>query len=365
MKIWASVSPGEVRAAAVEGGRLVDFALSRPGADDVGDLHRGRVTARVPALAGCFVALAGAEGFLPDSAGGAGASEGQVLALRITRAAQGGKGPRLTAATEGVAAGPVGLVRRGPDAVERLAALHPEAPIAIDDAAHLATLRPHLGARLALVRRAFDDALEDQLAALAAPEAELPGGARLSVHPTPALTAIDIDLAGGAAARRGKTGAHLAGNRAIIPELARQIRLRNLAGAIVVDFAGLSAKRRQALGPELAQALAADPVAARFLGFSALGLAEILRPRGHAPLHELLAGPHAAGLRALREAADAIAATPAVLPHLRAAADVTAALQADPTALAAIAARAGRSLPIHLDPALPLGAWRLETPPHG
>ena len=59
-------------------GTLLDYAIDRPGAPDgVGDLHRGRVTTRVPALAGGFVALDGApDGFLPDSEGGKEATEG-------------------------------------------------------------------------------------------------------------------------------------------------------------------------------------------------------------------------------------------------------------------------------------------------
>ena len=40
----------------------------------------------------------GADGFLPDTEGGKGVTEGTVLGVRVTRAAQGGKGPRLTAA---------------------------------------------------------------------------------------------------------------------------------------------------------------------------------------------------------------------------------------------------------------------------
>ena len=39
----------------------------------------------------------GAEGFLPDSEGGASLREGDLVSVRVTRAAQGGKGPRLTA----------------------------------------------------------------------------------------------------------------------------------------------------------------------------------------------------------------------------------------------------------------------------
>ena len=48
-------------------------------------------------MAGAFVALEGAEGFLPDSEGGKSLTEGSILAVQVTRAAQGGKGPRLTA----------------------------------------------------------------------------------------------------------------------------------------------------------------------------------------------------------------------------------------------------------------------------
>ena len=75
MRLLAACSPGEVRVAAVDESGLVDYAIWRPGAPDgVGDLHRGRITARVPAMAGAFVALeGGADGFLPDSEGGAGA----------------------------------------------------------------------------------------------------------------------------------------------------------------------------------------------------------------------------------------------------------------------------------------------------
>jgi len=79
----------------VEDGRLLDFALWRPGTPDgVGDVHRGRVIASVPAMAGAFVALDDAEGFLPDSAGARGLTAGTVLTVRVSRAAQGSKGPR-------------------------------------------------------------------------------------------------------------------------------------------------------------------------------------------------------------------------------------------------------------------------------
>ena len=362
MRLLASASPGEVRVVAVDDGGLRDYALWRPGAPDgVGEVHRGRIIARVPALAGAFVAIAGAEGFLPDSAGAAGATEGQVLAVRITRAAQSGKGPRLAvAANVAPGVGPPILLQRGPDPVTRLAALHPDAPVDADDAALAAALRPALGGRLRLVACAFDDETEAAVAALAEPAADLPGGLRCSIHPTPALTAIDVDLGAASGTRGGKGAVHLAANRAAVPALAQQIRLRNLSGAILIDFAGLSPKRRAALGPDLAAALAADALRPRLLGFTALGLAEIVRPRVHPPLHELLAGPHAAGLAALRRLAAEIAVRPDRAPVLRAAPDVVAGLQDDAAARADLARRAGRPLILRPDPALtPLG-WRIE-----
>ena len=346
--------------AAVRDNELLDYAIDRPGAPDgVGDIYRGRVIARAPTLGGVFVALSGAaDGFLPDTEGGKGLTEGAVLAVRVSRAAQGGKGPRLTArlSPEQMAGpGPQGLVRRGPGAAERLAMRYPEAPVWVDHPALLASLRPMLGGRLALQASVFDDAMLGAIEALARPDLELPSGARLSFHPTPALVAIDVDS--GAAA-----GPHLALNRALLPTLARQIRLRNLSGAILVDLAGLPVRRRASLGPALAESLADDPVRPRLLGFTALGLAEITRPRVHPPLHELLAGPHAAGLAALRAIAAAVVAEPGRMPVLRAAPAVVRAVEQDVAALGDVARRTGRTLRLHGDPSLARNQWIMEAP---
>jgi hypothetical protein len=364
--ILAAGSPGEVRIAVMRGDTLLDFAIWRPGRPDgVGDLHRGRITAHVPAMAGAFVALDGADGFLPDTAGAAGGTAGTILGVRITRAAQGGKGPRLTAALDAheqalIGSGPPALILRGPGELARLAAQYRDAPVLLDDAFLAATLRPTLGARLTLVRAAFDAELAARIAALADPVVDLPGGARLSIHPTPALTAIDVDAGAATASGGAKGAAQLALNRAILPALAAEIRLRNLSGAILIDLAGLPARRREALAPDLAAALADDPLRPRLLGFTRLGLAEIVRPRIQPPLHELLAGPHAAGLAALRQAASDIAANPSRALALRAAPSIVAALQADPIALDDLAGRAGRPLVLHADPSLAATAWVLE-----
>ena len=358
MTLHAACSPGEVRVTATQDGRLVDYAIWRPGRPDgVGDVHRGRVTAVVPGMAGAFVAIDGADGFLPDSAGAAGRGVGDMLCVAVVRAAQGGKGPRLAVAAQEAGAGSPALLRRGPNAVERLAALHGGA-VLVDDPAMVAVLRPLLGERVA-VGPSWDDTLCSAVAALAEPVAALPGGLRACIEPTAALVAIDMDMARATAGTEPKQAKQEAANRAALPALARQIRLRNLSGAILVDLAGLSTRRRAALADAFRDALAPDPLRPRLLGFTAGGLAELQRPRIHPPLHELLAGPHAAGLAALREvvaSADAAGA-----PALRAAPDVVSALEADPVALPALANRLGRALVLRSDPALPSCATALES----
>ncbi len=343
--------------AATDAGGLVDYMIWRPGRPDgVGDVHRGRVTTMAPGMAGAFVALAGADGFLPDSAGAAGRGVGDAIAVRIVRAAQGGKGPRLAAVDEPVEPGPPCLVRRGPNPVMLLAARHP-GPVRVDDPAVAATLRLSLADRL-VVGPAWDENLHAAITALASPSAMLPGGLRASIEPTAALVAIDLDTAGSTAGRIAKPAKQDAANRAALPGLARQIRLRNLSGAILLDLAGLTRRRRQALADPLRAALAPDPLHPRLLGFTAGGLAEIHRARVHPPLHELLAGPHAAGLAALRHlAADADPVRP---PWLRAAPDVVSALESDPVALPALAHRLGRSLVLRSDPSLSPGRWAIE-----
>jgi Ribonuclease G/E len=344
--IRVSCSPGERRVALLRDGVLDLAAVERPARPDgVGDLHRARVTAVSRAMSGAFLAMAdGATGFLPESEAPdrKAVTEGAILPVRVMRAPQGGKGPRLTArlAAEDIAAAAgqsVALVRRGPDAVLRFARLARDAAVVTDDAAELARLRPLLGDRVRLDRAgAFDDALEAEFDLLAGPEVPLPGGGRLTIHPTPALTALDVD-AGGQVAGDGEAVMRL--NRVAVAEAARQIRLRNLAGAILLDVAGLTVKRREALADPLAAALAADPLRPRLLGLTRLGLFEIQRQRVHPPLQEVLGwplSPLSHGLIALRRAAREVAAVPGRMPALHAAPAVVTALEALPDALASL-----------------------------
>jgi len=363
VRLLASASPGEMRIAVVEGDRLLDYALWRPGAPDgVGDLHRGRIEAILPALGGVFVALASGSGFLPMREPPPGTGVGDPLLVRIVRSAQGGKGPRLALASDADEAhgrqGPPARLEAGPDPLTRLAAAHPGAPILSDDRALPASL-PGLRDRLHHDAAPFPAALEARIAALAEPEVGLPGGMRASIHPTPALVAIDVDAGSASAARLNKATAQFAANRAAIGPLLHEIRLRNLSGAILIDLAGLPSRKRAALRPEMEEALSRDPLHPRLLGFTALGLAEILRPRIHPPLHELLSGPHAAALAALRAAQRAAAVPPYRLPVLHAGIGVAAALENDAEARRTLAEQAGHPISIRMNPSLPPDGWEL------
>jgi Ribonuclease G/E len=360
IRTWTS--PGEVRVAALRGGTLLDYSIWRPGAPDgIGDIHRGRVVAKVPAMAGAFVSLGGADGFLPDSEGARDITEGTIVPVRVTRSAQGGKGPRLTGKiAPPPPAGPAGLVRRGEGPLLELAGRYPDAPVMVDDMRLAAELRAPLGERVRIAAPVSEDAAAAAIDALEQPIVALPGGGRLAIYPTPALVAIDVDGGGAVAARRSAADHHAALNGRIIPAIAAQIRLRNLSGAIVVDLAGMTIRKRAALAPAFIQALADDPLGPKFLGFTALGLAEILRPRTRPPLHELLAGPHAAGLAALRQIARNLGQNPRAMPTLRASPAIVEALGRDPVALADLASRAGRALMLRSDPSMPEIGWILD-----
>lgn len=125
-------------------------------------------------------------------------------------------------------------------------------------------------------------ALDAALAALSGPIAPLSGGGRLIVETTAALTAVDVDGGGGSA---------LAVNLAAAGELARQLRLRNLGGAVVVDFIRMPNRNDQEkVLQRLRRATADDPAQTDVYGFTRLGHVELTRARRGAGLAETLAG---------------------------------------------------------------------------
>ena len=342
--IRVSRSPGERRVALILDDVVTEAWVERPARPDgVGDVLAAHVSAVAPAMAGAFLTLPdGQTGFLPESEASLSrrplrevVQEGRLLVVRITRAAQGAKGPRVSVKrAPPLAATQPGLIERGPDAALRLRAAYPQAQILADDPTEAA----RLGARL--VTRAFDDEIEAEFEALASPSIPLEGGGRLIIQTTHALTAIDVDAGSHAGADRAAAQAL---NTAALREAARQIRLRNCAGGILIDAAGMAARDRVALEPALRQALAPDRLA-ECLGTGPLGLYELRRARIHPPLSETLAGPLTPGLALLRAAGREAAHAPHRRLALHAPPAVLAALRALPEALAEYERAAGHAL---------------------
>ncbi|MGK7867258.1 ribonuclease E/G [Falsiroseomonas sp. E2-1-a20] len=381
-EIRVSATPGEVRVAGLRGGVLEVAAVERTGRPDgVGDLHLARVSALAAAMSGAFLTLQdGTTAFLPEGELppprrpiAQALQEGQALPVRLIRAAQGGKGPRatarLSAAELALAATTTGsaplLLRRGDDTATRLARDWPNASVVTDNARLAASLGARIGkGRVSLVLgTAFDAELEAAFEDLLSPFVALKDGARLVIQPTSALTAIDVDT--GPAAGSRDPMAHKRVNALAILEVARQIRLRNLAGAILVDFAGLSVRQREALVAPMAAALLVDPLKPRLLGLTGLGLMEIVRPRIHPPLHEILGTPPTPltrGLAALRQALRESAASQGTALALRAAPEVIAALSLEAGVLAAYREATGRSLVLEPDPRLRPGQEQVAEP---
>jgi Rne/Rng family ribonuclease len=255
-------------------------------------------------------------------------------------------------------------------AVEIIAAFlaSPPARIVIDDRAAFAEARqwlqrhrPALAAALEYRAPAFDDDIAAQVEAALAPRVMLPGGGALTIETTAAATMIDVD-SGGAPA--------LAVNLAAARAAARQIRLRNLAGPVVIDFIALRRpQEREPVRAALAAALARDPAAPQLLGWTRLGHMELVRPRRHAALDEVLFERGADGgriktaltvaLEALRAAARAADAAPGAAQRLSLAPEVATCLRegAARAARLALEARLGRALQLHAEPGRPRAAF--------
>lgn len=131
----------------------------------------------------------------------------------------------------------------------------------------------------------------------------LPGGASLVIDEREALHTIDVNSGGNVNTSEGKSLA-LSQNLAAVPEIARQIRLRNLSGIILVDFIDMDTADEQAMvANALEEALSSDRTKVVLHGFTSLGLMELTRKRTAPSLREMLTEPckHCAGTGCIHE----------------------------------------------------------------
>lgn len=282
--------------------------------------------------------IAPGEGVVARSA--AAAAEGAALDAEL--AALRARWADIQARAERMRA-PSWLVR--PHPLEKLLQTRTVGRVRVDDAAALALIRVfYPDAEHYRDGALFDlyDASEVLEAALQ-PVVTLPGGASLLFGTAAGLSVIDIDS--------GPLPPEDV-NRAAMPEIARQLRLRALSGHILVDVIPMRrAGAHAGAVAALKAAIAGDPTPTHVVGTTPLGMIEMTRDRlgpslGERMLEMTIPGPNAPtlaleGVRALlRESA----ANPGRHHVLAASPAVAAVLNRRPDILAEAARRLGEPL---------------------
>ncbi len=129
--------------------------------------------------------------------------------------------------------------------------------------------------------------IEDQLDAMMSPEVPLPSGGSIVIHATEALTAIDVN-SGKATRERHIDETALKTNLEAADEIARQLRLRDIAGLVVIDFIDMGDSRHQRqVEKRLKAALKADRARIQMGRISGFGLLELSRQRLRPSILEL------------------------------------------------------------------------------
>lgn len=215
----------------------------------------------------------------------------------------------------------------------------------------------------------------DEVAGLMSASVRLAGGGSLIIEETAAVTTIDVNVGGAAAGKGGRAqDLALSTNLEAVKEVARQMRLRNLAGLIVIDILTMTGKD----GPgrvvtALKEATALDPASPQVLGTTNGGLLEVTRPRRRPPLStQWMApcpvcrmgrteAPLSIGYRALDRVLADVWAQPSLIPALRSTSLVIRALKEHgQTALDEMEIKLGQPLELISDDSIPFGQFYIE-----
>jgi ribonuclease E len=144
--------------------------------------------------------------------------------------------------------------------------------------------------------------VEAQLDAMLAPTVQLKSGGYLVINQTEALVAIDVN-SGRSTRERGIEETALRTNLEAADEVARQLRLRDLAGLIVIDLIDMEARKHNAMVERrIKDALKVDRARIQVGHISHFGLLEMSRQRLRPSLAEtsFVMCPHCGGLGHVR-----------------------------------------------------------------
>jgi ribonuclease G len=130
--------------------------------------------------------------------------------------------------------------------------------------------------------------VESEIEAALENRVPLPSGGSIVIHQTEALVAIDVNT-GRFIGKEGLEETVFAANLEAIPEVARQMRLRDLGGLLVVDFIDMEdPEHRRGVFEKFEAELAKDRSRTRVLQISDFGLVEITRQRSRGNLERVL-----------------------------------------------------------------------------
>jgi len=123
------------------------------------------------------------------------------------------------------------------------------------------------------------------------PRVDLPSGGYIIIQPTEALTVIDVNSGSFTRSATARETV-LWTNCEAAAEIARQLRLRNIAGVIVVDFIDMESRRDQMQVLEhFNKSLKADKARPQIAQLTELGLVELTRKRQGQNIYELFGEP--------------------------------------------------------------------------
>lgn len=258
---------GETREALVRDGRVIALNIVRARDEGRrarwGELYAGRVRAVEPRLRGAFVDLGLSEdiGFLPLTSR-VQVSEGARITVSVVREGARAKGPVLKLESTPAPEGPPHRIAR---------------PECDEDVRDAKSADRH-------ARMRIDEAIEEALAR----ETPLAGGGKITIEPTAALVAIDVDASARAGTRDPERFA-LDLNCVAAGEIALQLRLRNLGGLVAIDFVSMRAEAsRAALLEAVKRAFVDDSWSVQVGRISRFGVLELARAQLRTPVHEML-----------------------------------------------------------------------------
>jgi len=133
--------------------------------------------------------------------------------------------------------------------------------------------------------------LESQLSVIHSPEVHMRSGGYIVINPTEALVSIDVN-SGKATKERNIEETALKTNLEAADEIARQLKLRDLAGLIVIDFIDMEVNRNQTrVERQLKDAMRNDRARIQIGRISPFGLLELSRQRLRPSLLETSSEP--------------------------------------------------------------------------